>query len=108
MDAFVDKWDNKYINFLTDIYDTMRQGADTRIFFYEIFQPAYTIRRGRCFKTAVALYQKSLDELGKFRVQLRKPAVMNFSRAPESAFEMFSTNKSRQEMSLKSNLNVSR
>lgn len=36
MDAFVDKWDNKYINFLTDIYDTMRQGADTRIFFYEV------------------------------------------------------------------------
>ncbi|VDM48790.1 unnamed protein product [Toxocara canis] len=36
MDAFVQKWDIQYINYLTSIYDTMRQSVDTRTFFYKI------------------------------------------------------------------------
>ncbi|VDM45268.1 unnamed protein product, partial [Toxocara canis] len=54
-----------------------------------IFQPAYTIRRGRCFKTAVPLYQRSLDELGKFRIQMRNPAIMNISHDPEDEMLLF-------------------
>ncbi|VDK43059.1 unnamed protein product [Anisakis simplex] len=56
---------------------------------FQIFKPIYTIRRGRCFKTAQPLYQKSLDELGKLRVQLRKADVMNNSMEPEDEMLIF-------------------
>ncbi|VDN60731.1 unnamed protein product [Dracunculus medinensis] len=77
MDMLIARWNESYINFLTAIYDTMRNELDTRTFFYRIFIPAYTIRRGKCFKTVQSLYQTNQDELGKFRLQIRLPKVMD-------------------------------
>ncbi|MFH4976531.1 hypothetical protein AB6A40_003240 [Gnathostoma spinigerum] len=107
MDAFVSKWNDSEIDRLTMIYDTMRNGMETRTFFYkffdmfglqcdelfqfcrlglevsnccEIFEPSYLIRRGRCFKTSGELYQRSFDELGKLRLQMRRPITMDSAR----------------------------
>ncbi|CEF70858.1 Na+ channel, amiloride-sensitive family-containing protein [Strongyloides ratti] len=41
----------------------------------KIMIPTYTIRRGRCFRT-IELKQKTFDELGKLKLEIRKPKFM--------------------------------
>uniref|UniRef100_A0A0N5B3Q4 Sodium channel protein Nach n=1 Tax=Strongyloides papillosus TaxID=174720 RepID=A0A0N5B3Q4_STREA len=41
----------------------------------KIMTPTYTIRRGRCFRT-IELKQKTFDELGKLKLEIRKPKFM--------------------------------
>lgn len=45
-------------------------------FSFQVFEPIYLIRRGRCFRT-ISLYQKNFDELGKLRIQLMHPPEMD-------------------------------
>lgn len=87
---------------MTNLYDIFRQNSTVLDYFSEFFNtyglqcsqlfkscslgsekldcckimiPTYTIRRGRCFRT-VELKQKTFDELGKLKLEIRKPKSM--------------------------------
>ncbi|GMT36115.1 hypothetical protein PFISCL1PPCAC_27412, partial [Pristionchus fissidentatus] len=99
-DTVVDKWNATYVmETLKPMYEVLRGNKTAREFFHfgqdlfgfqcsdlfqqcklgeetldccKIFQPTYTIRRGRCFR-AVRLHQISYDEIGKLGLRFKEP-----------------------------------
>uniref|UniRef100_A0A0N4ZHR7 Amiloride-sensitive sodium channel n=1 Tax=Parastrongyloides trichosuri TaxID=131310 RepID=A0A0N4ZHR7_PARTI len=98
------------------LYDTFRKNATVVEYFTEFFDtyglqcsqlfktcslgsqkldccsvmiPTYTIRRGRCFRT-VPMMQKTFDEMGKLKFEIRKPNLMlNKTRKADSEIIVF-------------------
>jgi hypothetical protein len=64
------------------------QLGDTPLNCCEVFEPSYTIRRGRCFRTK-DLYQESFDELGKLRIEIQEPHQMIASTVPIGVSEYY-------------------
>ncbi|GMT06283.1 hypothetical protein PENTCL1PPCAC_28457, partial [Pristionchus entomophagus] len=99
-ETVVGKWNATYmLDTLKPMYETLRGNMSTKEFFHvgqnlygfqcsdlfqqcklgeetldccKVFQPTYTIRRGRCFRS-VRLHQSSYDEIGKLGLRFKEP-----------------------------------